>query len=93
LPSGHVSSAFSLVTVLAKQYDSWWIEIPAYTVGVAVAFQRMESRSHWGADVMVGGALGYWVGSTLVNRYKQPSKGSSVNPYMMGNRVGLIVEF
>ncbi|MCI0694787.1 phosphatase PAP2 family protein [candidate division KSB1 bacterium] len=93
LPSGHVSSAFSIVTVLAKQYDSWWIEIPAYTVGVAVAFQRMESRSHWGADVIVGGALGYWVGSTLVNRYKQPSKSSSVNPYMMGNRVGLLVEF
>jgi hypothetical protein len=69
------------------------MEIPAYTVGVAVAFQRMESRSHWGADVIVGGALGYWVGSTLVNRYKQPSKSSSVNPYMMGNRVGLIVEF
>jgi hypothetical protein len=93
LPSGHVSSAFSIVTVLAKQYDSWWMEIPAYTVGVAVAFQRLESRSHWGADVIVGGALGYWVGSTLVNRYKQPSKSSSVNPYMMGDRVGLIVEF
>lgn len=93
LPSGHVSSVFSIVTVLAKQYDSWWMEIPAYTVGVAVAFQRMESRSHWGADVIVGGALGYWVGSTLVNRYKQPSKSSSVNPYLMGNRVGLVVEF
>jgi membrane-associated phospholipid phosphatase len=93
LPSGHVSSAFSIVTVLAKQYDSWWIEIPAYTVGVAVAFQRMESRSHWGADVIVGGALGYWVGSTLVNRYKQPSKSSSVRPYIMGNRVGLAARF
>ncbi len=93
LPSGHVSSAFSIITVLAKQYDSWWMEIPAYTVGVAVAFQRMETRSHWGADVVVGGALGYWVGSTLVSRYKQPTKSSSVNPYMMGNRVGLIVEF
>ncbi len=93
LPSGHVSSAFAIVTVLAKQYDSWWMEIPAYTVGIAVAFQRMESRSHWGADVIVGAALGYGVGSTLVNRYKQPPKSSSINPYMMGNRVGLIVEF
>ncbi len=92
LPSGHVSSAFSIITVLAKQYDSWWIKIPAYTVGVAVAFQRLESRSHWGADVILGGAIGYGVGSALVNRYKQPSKSSSVNPYMMGNRVGLIIK-
>jgi membrane-associated phospholipid phosphatase len=93
LPSGHVSSAFSIVTVVAKQYDSWWIKIPAYTVGVGVAFQRIESRNHWGADVILGGALGYGVGSALVNRYKRPSKRSSINPYMMGNGVGLVVEF
>jgi membrane-associated phospholipid phosphatase len=92
LPSGHVSSAFSIMTVLARQYDSWWIEIPAYAVGVAVAFQRMESRSHWGADVIVGGGIGYWVGSTLVSRYKQPSR-SSISPYFGENRIGLIVEF
>jgi membrane-associated phospholipid phosphatase len=92
LPSGHVSSAFSIMTVLAKQYDSWWIKIPAYTVGVATAFQRMESRNHWGADVILGGAIGYGVGSALVNRYKQPSKSSTVNPYIMGNRVGLIIK-
>ena len=93
LPSGHVSSAFSIVTVLAKQYDSWWMEIPAYTVGVAVAFQRMESRSHWNADVILGGALGYCVGSTLVNRLKRLAKPTSVNPYILGNRVGLMIEF
>ena len=93
LPSGHTSSAFSIMTVLAKQYDSWWIKIPAYTVGVAVAFQRMESRSHWGADVIVGGAIGYSVSSTLVNRYRKPSKSSSAHPYLFGNRVGLIVSF
>jgi membrane-associated phospholipid phosphatase len=92
LPSGHVSSAFSIMTVLAKQYDSWWIKIPAYTVGVAVAFQRMESHNHWSADAIVGGAIGYGVGSILVNRYKQPSKSSSVNPYIFGSRVGLIVK-
>jgi len=93
LPSGHVSGAFSIMTVLAKQYDAWWIKIPAYTVAVAVAFQRLESRNHWGADVIVGGAIGYSVSSTLVNRYRQPSKSSSAHPYIFGNRVGLIVSF
>ena len=28
-PSGHSSSAFSMMTVLAKQYNHWWIKIPA----------------------------------------------------------------
>ncbi len=89
-PSGHTTNAFSIMTVLAKQYDRWWIKIPAYTVAVSVALQRIDSRSHWGADVIAGGAIGYWVGSTLVNRYKQQSNRISMNPFILGNRVGVI---
>jgi membrane-associated phospholipid phosphatase len=92
-PSGHATSAFSMMTVLAKQYDQWWIEIPAYIVAVSVALQRIDSRNHWGADVVVGGAIGYWVGSTLVNRYKQQFKKASINPYIFGNRVAFVVSF
>lgn len=93
MPSGHVSSIFSTMTVLAKQYDEWWVEIPAYTFGVSVAFQRMNSRNHWFSDTVVGGALGYWVGSTLVNRYSRQSQHSSFTPYLQKNRLGLIVTF
>ncbi len=92
-PSGHATSAFSMMTVLAKQYDQWWIKIPAYTVAISVAMQRMDSRNHWGADVIVGGAIGYSVGSALVNKYKQQSNSLSMNPYIFGNRVGIMVSF
>jgi membrane-associated phospholipid phosphatase len=93
MPSGHVSSIFSTVTVLTKQHEVWWVEIPAYTFAVAVAFQRMNSRNHWFSDTVVGGALGYWVGSTLVNRYSRQSRLSSFTPYLQKNRLGLIVTF
>src|SRR5262245_22305590 len=63
MPSGHVSSAFALMTVIAKQYRRWYIQIPAYTFAVSVAMQRMTSRNHWASDTIVGGALGYWVSS------------------------------
>jgi membrane-associated phospholipid phosphatase len=93
-PSGHTATAFSIMTVLAKQYNHWWIKIPAYTVAVSVALQRIESRNHWGADVVAGGALGYWIGNALVTRYKkQPSRNLSVNPSISTNQVGLSVEF
>jgi len=92
-PSGHATSAFSMMTVLAKQYSQWWIKIPAYTVAISVAMQRMDSRNHWGADVIVGGAIGYSVGSALVNRYKQQSNRVSMNPYIFGNRVGIMFIF
>ena len=92
-PSGHTTSAFSMMTVLAKQYDRWWIKIPAYSVALSVALQRIDTHNHWGADVIVGGAIGYWVGSTLVNRYKQQSEINSINPYFLGNRFGILLNF
>ncbi len=92
-PSGHATSAFSMMTVLAKQYNQWWIKIPAYTVAISVAMQRMDTRNHWGADVIVGGAIGYSVGSALVNKYKQQSNSLTMNPYIFGNRVGIMFRF
>jgi membrane-associated phospholipid phosphatase len=93
MPSGHVSSVFAIMTVMAKQYDHWWVEIPAYTFCGAVAFQRMESRSHWFSDTIVGGALGYWVASTLVSHNSGVATNSSFHPYWLGNRVGAVLSF
>jgi len=93
MPSGHVSSAFALMTVLAKQYDHWYVEIPAYTFAVSVAFQRMTSRNHWASDTIVGGALGYWMSSMLVQKQRRPSKNPSLNFYPVGNRLDIIIQF
>jgi len=78
---------------LAKQYDSWWIKVPAYTAAISVAVQRIDSHNHWGADVIVGAIIGYSVGSALVNRYKQQSNSLTINPYIFGNRVGIMFSF
>jgi len=93
MPSGHVSSAFAMMTVIAKRYDQWWVKIPAYTFGVSVAFQRINSRTHWASDVIVGAGIGYWVGSTLANRQPDKSRSSSFTPYLFGNRICLLVNF
>lgn len=93
MPSGHVSSAFALMTVIAKQYDHWYVQIPAYTFAVSVAFQRMTSRNHWASDTIVGGALGYWVSSMLVQKQRRPSKSPSLNFYPAGNRLGVTMQF
>jgi len=93
MPSGHVSSAFALMTVIAKQYDHWWVDVPAYTFAASVAFQRMTSRNHWASDTIIGGALGYWVGSMLVKKQRQRPKGASLNLYPIGNRLGVAVSF
>ncbi len=92
MPSGHTSGIFSMMTVIAKQYGQWWIKIPAYTLGLSVALQRIDADQHWTSDVIIGGALGYWIGNTLVNRHKK-SQACSFSPYVSPNRVGVIINF
>lgn len=92
-PSGHSTIAFAMMTVLAKQYPQPWVAIPAYSLGLSVALQRIESQQHWAADVFVGGAIGYWVGTALVNRTRQKHNNKPMTAYFMGNRAGIIVSF
>lgn len=93
MPSGHVSSAFALMTVIAKQYEHWYVDVPAYTFAVAVAFQRMNSRNHWASDTIVGGALGYWVSSMLVQKQRRDPSNCALQPYILGDRLGVVMNF
>jgi hypothetical protein len=89
LPSGHTSGVFSVMTVIACQYPRWWVEWPAYGFCVSVAVQRLDSHQHWASDVIVGGALGFWVGKTLVNKHKNSLKNKSVCPSLSPGQVGI----
>ena len=89
LPSGHTSSAFAIMTVIAKQYPQWWIKYPAYSIAAGVALQRMDDRKHWTSDVIVGGAIGYWISKTLTDHYQQRETSIQMMPYLSLNRIGL----
>ena len=93
MPSGHSSSIFSVMTVIANQYPHWWIRLPAYTFCVSVALQRIDTHQHWASDVIIGGAIGYWVGKTLVNKHKNSSNKSSVYPAASPDQVGIKLYF
>jgi membrane-associated phospholipid phosphatase len=82
-----------MMTVIAKQYDQWWIEYPAYTLAVSVALQRMDDRQHWFSDVVMGGAIGYWVSSTLVSRHQGKTKSQPFIPYFAANQIGIRMNF
>ncbi len=88
-PSGHTSSMFAMMTVIAKQYNHWWVAVPAYTFAISVGFQRVDSRSHWLSDVVVGGTLGYLVGNALVKRRAKPGQNNiTFRPMVAPNQVG-----
>lgn len=60
-PSGHASIAFAAVTPFAKEYDAPWL----YGVAALGSAGRLAGRKHWVSDTVVGGILGYAVGSWL----------------------------
>jgi len=93
LPSGHTSGIFSMMTVIAKQYNRWWIKIPAYTLSVSVALQRIDNHQHWASDVILGGAIGYWVGSSLVNHNNSKSNRILIEPTVSTSSIGLSIHF
>jgi membrane-associated phospholipid phosphatase len=70
-PSGHSIAAWSLATVIAKQYKEYRIvPILAYTAAVGVGLSRITQDAHWMSDVIIGSALGYTIGSFIVRERK-----------------------
>lgn len=68
LVSGHTSGIFALASVLSHQYESLWIQLPAYTVATSVALNRVQKGKHWTSDVLLGAALGWVVGQEVARR-------------------------
>jgi membrane-associated phospholipid phosphatase len=61
LPSGHVTAAFAVGTVLAESGNPefrWIRRTIGYGVGVFTAYQRMKHNAHWLSDTVASAALG-----------------------------------
>ncbi|MFQ6083462.1 MAG: phosphatase PAP2 family protein, partial [Candidatus Aminicenantia bacterium] len=61
-PSGHSASAFAVATVIAKQSESQLIDFLSYGLASLVVLSRVNDNYHWASDVLIGSAIGYFVG-------------------------------
>ncbi|WP_251040438.1 phosphatase PAP2 family protein [Chryseobacterium sp. ISL-6] len=71
MPSGHLTTFMSALTVIADNYpDVKWIKPVGYTLAGALAFQMMQSQVHWASDYPLALLMGYFIGKTISkNRY------------------------
>ena len=65
-PSGHSAVAFELAYVLSHHIDRWPASLLLYGLAGTLAFQRVDSNSHWASDAFLGSAWGYFVAKTVV---------------------------
>jgi membrane-associated phospholipid phosphatase len=69
-PSGHAVSAWSLATVVAKEYkDQPLIKYGAYGLATAVSAARYTGRNHFLSDVLIGSAIGYGIGNYVYHTH------------------------
>ena len=71
LPSGHATTAFAFASVVAHQYPRWWVKYPVYLLAAGVAWSRLNDNVHFTSDVLIGGAIGYFVGEKIVHRHQK----------------------
>jgi hypothetical protein len=89
-PAGHTDAAMALSTVLAKNTDSYILKTLAYIPAVLTLAQRVYSDNHWSSDVVIGAALGYFVGNWVVNLHDQKESRVQVTSlYPLGLSVSL----
>lgn len=95
MPSGHTSGIFAAASVIAHQYDHWWVQVPVYATATSAGIQRVSSGNHWLSDVVVGAALGYWVGRLLTadEPTAPPHGGIAFDPVLSTRSVGLSLRF
>ena len=68
-PSGHTIAAWAAASSLAHSYPrKRWLRWGAYGAAAAVGVLRITANQHFPSDVVVGGTLGYLIGSGLAHR-------------------------
>ncbi len=90
-PSGHVTQAFAVASVISAHYDKWWVQGLSYGLAGVVGYSRIEQNSHYASDVVAGAIIGTVVGRTIVKRHNKPRQGAfTMTPYIGGQGTGLM---
>ena len=85
-PSGHSTQAWSLATIVAKEYgDHPLVQVAAYGAATAVSVSRFTGQKHYLSDVVVGSALGYGIGQYVYRARHRTPTDSSVQDQLQTN--------
>ena len=95
-PSGHAMRSFALATTVAGFYpEKKWVGIVSYSLATMTSVGRVISKEHWTSDVIVGAALGYFIGRGVVKFNEKIGNISSVDiqPIATNYGLGVVINF
>lgn len=94
-PSFHTTTAFSIATVFAEEYESNPIVPPvAYGLATLTALVRIYDNKHWASDVFFGAAIGYFVGKSVIKYHSvQSDSAIRILPTVSQQGFGMTAEY
>ncbi len=87
-PSGHTTAAFSTAAVLTVFYG-WKGALPSYAVATVVALNRLDDKSHFLTDVVMGAVIGTVVGVGAARFQKKDKPNYFLTPQVSRDRTTL----
>jgi membrane-associated phospholipid phosphatase len=74
-PSGHAMESFALASVIAHEYrNKKIVPVLAYGLAALVSASRLSGRQHFASDVVVGGAMGWFIGAYVFHTHQNASR-------------------
>jgi len=71
-PSEHAAVSWAIAGVVAHEYPGTFTKLVSYGLASAVTVARVTGKEHFPSDVVVGGALGYFIASQIYHRRRDP---------------------
>jgi prolyl-tRNA synthetase len=69
MPSGHIATFMSTITIIATNYPEYkWIKPVGYSAMSLLAFNMVSGKVHWVSDYPIGILIGYVMGKQIANR-------------------------
>ena len=72
-PSEHASISWAIASVIAHEYPGPLTQFLAYGLAGGVSAARVVGHQHWASDVVVGSALGWYIGRQVFRSHSQYS--------------------
>lgn len=72
-PSEHASISFAIASVIAHEYPGLFTQALAYGAATGVGAARIIAHKHFATDVVVGSALGWYLGSQVFHTHSRYS--------------------
>ena len=67
-PSGEVTEAFAMASVIAAHSRRRWVDALAWGAAGSIAWERLRLDAHWASDVTAGALIGAGIGRWVVRR-------------------------